>query len=128
MNTLDDFKDEDLFVGKNTLSFTWYSPSEKTNFTADCNWRFVGYDDLNEHVTIEIELDNCQKWVEVGVTPNANEDDMYWIDDIPLSEEFLKRLEKIAEDEINTAPTEYEMWEWWENKLEQDREYYNEIW
>lgn len=130
MDTLNDLEGENLWIGENSLSFTWYSPTEKANFTAYCSWRFIDYDEIKEHVTIELELDNCQKWVEFGVTPNVNEDedDMYWIDDISLSENFLRNLEKLAEQEINYAPSDYEMWEWYYNKCEQEKEYYDEIW
>jgi hypothetical protein len=51
-----------------------------------------------------------------------------WVDDVSLSDKFLADLCLEAEEEINNDLHTYEMWDWWTQKREIDKEYYNEVW
>jgi hypothetical protein len=51
-----------------------------------------------------------------------------WVDDVSLSDKFLADLCLEAEEEINNDLHTYEMWDWWIQKREIDKEYYNEVW
>jgi hypothetical protein len=51
-----------------------------------------------------------------------------WVDDVSLSDKFLADLCLEAEEEINSDLHTYEMWDWWTQKREIDKEYYNEVW
>ena len=111
-------KERRLSIQPKSLTLDWWDEVKKLNFTLECNWFFKDYDEQKEYAYIEIEV----------VSSQCYDDNEVWVDDVSLSDKFLADLCLEAEEEINGDLHTYEMWDWWIQKREIDKEYYNEVW
>ena len=111
-------KERRLSIQAKSLTLDWWDEVKKLNFTLECNWSFESYDDEEEFAYIELELVSAQSY----------DDDEQCVENVSLSDKFLADLRLEAEEEINNDLQTYEMWDWWMQKREIDKDYYNEVW